>query len=115
LSGLFSHYCLVPIVIQSKSYPQEPKDKQQTMNQRILIKNTTIVNEGKSFIADVLIADVIQIGTLNLDPTYKVIDGTGKHLLPGIIDGQVHFRDPLTHKGDLYTESKAVAGSNFFY
>jgi dihydroorotase len=38
-----------------------------------------------------------------------VIDGTGKHLLPGIIDGQVHFRD--THKGDLYTESKAaVAG-----
>jgi dihydroorotase len=41
-----------------------------------------------------------------------VIDGTGKHLLPGIIDGQVHFRDPgFTHKGDLYTESKAaVAG-----
>jgi dihydroorotase len=40
-----------------------------------------------------------------------VIDGTGKHLLPGIIDGQVHFRDPFTHKGDLYTESKAaIAG-----
>jgi dihydroorotase len=41
-----------------------------------------------------------------------VIDGTGKYLLPGIIDGQVHFREPgLTHKGDLYTESKAaVAG-----
>jgi dihydroorotase len=60
----------------------------------------------------VLIADGVirQIGTINLDPTYKVIDGTGKHLLPGIIDGQVHFRDPA-HKGDLYTESKAaVAG-----
>jgi dihydroorotase len=82
------------------------------MNQRILIKNTTIVNEGKSFIADVLIADGVirQIGTIEIDPTYKMIDGTGKHLLPGIIDGQVHFRDP-THKGDLYTESKAaVAG-----
>jgi dihydroorotase len=68
------------------------------MNQRILIKNTTIVNEGKSF-ADVLIADGVirQIGTIDLDPTYKVIDGTGKHLLPGIIDGQVHFRDPGLH------------------
>jgi dihydroorotase len=45
-----------------------------------------------------------------------MIDGTGKHLLPGIIDGQVHFRDPgLTHKGDLYTESKAaVAGVTSF-
>jgi dihydroorotase len=75
---------------------QQPKDKQQTMNQRILIKNATIVNEGKSFIADVLIADGVirQIGTIEIDPTYKVIDGTGKHLLPGIIDGQVHFRDP---------------------
>lgn len=41
-----------------------------------------------------------------------MIDGTGKYLFPGIIDGQVHFREPgLTHKGDLYTESKAaVAG-----
>jgi dihydroorotase len=44
----------------------------------------------------VLIADGVirQIGTIEIDPTYKVIDGTGKHLLPGIIDGQVHFRDP---------------------
>jgi dihydroorotase len=84
------------------------------MNQTILIQNTTIVNEGKSFIADVLLAEGVirQIGTIDVYPTYKIIDGTGKHLLPGIIDGQVHFRDPgLTHKGDLYTESKAaVAG-----
>jgi hypothetical protein len=64
-----------------KKLPQEPKDKQQTMNQRILIKNTTIVNEGKSFIADVLIADGVirQIGIIEIDPTYKVIDGTGNH------------------------------------
>jgi dihydroorotase len=44
-----------------------------------------------------------------------VIDGTGKHLLPGIIDGQVHFRPWGLHKGDLYTESKAaVAGGGSF-
>jgi dihydroorotase len=59
----------------------------------------------ESFIADVLIADGVirQIGILLILSYYKMIDGTGKHLLPGIIDGQVHFRDPgLTHKGDLY-------------
>ncbi len=84
------------------------------MNQSILIKNSTIVNEGKSFVADVLLSDglIQQIGKIDSAPNQKVIDGTGKHLFPGIIDGQVHFRDPgLTHKGDLYTESKAaVAG-----
>jgi dihydroorotase len=81
---------------------------------RFLIKNATVVNEGASFIADVLLADgyIQQIGTIDIEPSHKVIDGTGKHLFPGIIDGQVHFRDPgLTHKGDLYTESKAaIAG-----
>jgi len=84
------------------------------MNQSILIKNATIVNEGKSFLADVLMSDglIRQIGNIDIEPKYQVIDGTGKYLFPGIIDGQVHFRDPgLTHKGDLYTESKAaVAG-----
>jgi len=84
------------------------------MNERILIKNTTIVNEGKSFIADLLLENerIKQIGNIDIEPNYKVIDGTGKHLFPGIIDGQVHFRDPgLTHKGDLYTESRAaIAG-----
>jgi dihydroorotase len=84
------------------------------MKQIILIKNTTVVNEGKSVLADVLLSDgfIQQIGTINIEPNYKVIDGLGKYLFPGIIDGQVHFRDPgLTHKGDLYTESKAaIAG-----
>jgi dihydroorotase len=84
------------------------------MNQRILIKNTTIVNEGKSLTADVLLSGELiqQIGNIAIESNHKVIDGTGKHLFPGIIDGQVHFRDPgLTHKGDLYTESRAaVAG-----
>jgi len=84
------------------------------MNNNILIKNTTIVNEGQSFISDVLLSDglIHKIGNIEPEPNQKVIDGTGKHLFPGIIDGQVHFRDPgLTHKGDLYTESKAaIAG-----
>ncbi|MFT6802932.1 MAG: dihydroorotase [Salibacteraceae bacterium] len=84
------------------------------MNERILIKNTTIVNEGRSFIADVLLEEerIKQIGNIDIEPDHKVINGTGKYLFPGIIDGQVHFRDPgLTHKGDLYTESKAaIAG-----
>lgn len=84
------------------------------MNDNILIKNTTIVNEGQSFISDVLLSDglIQKIGNIEPEPNQKVIDGTGKHLFPGIIDGQVHFRDPgLTHKGDLYTESKAaIAG-----
>jgi len=90
------------------------KDRKQTMSKTILIKNATLVNEGKSFVADVLLSDglIHQIGTIPIEPNHQVIDGTGKHLFPGIIDAQVHFRDPgLTHKGDLYTESKAaVAG-----
>jgi dihydroorotase len=84
------------------------------MNQRILIKNTTIVNEGKSIIGDVLLSNglIQKIGEIELETDYRIIDGTDKHLFPGIIDGQVHFRDPgLTHKGDLNTESKAaIAG-----
>ena len=84
------------------------------MTERTLIKNTSIINEGQIILADLLIDNgVIQkIGQITDDIKARVIDGTGKYLLPGIIDGQVHFRDPgLTHKADLYTESKAaVAG-----
>ncbi len=84
------------------------------MQERTFIKNIHIVNEGKITLADLLIENgIIQaIGSLNTEYPARVIDGTGKYLFPGIIDGQVHFREPgLTHKGDLYTESKAaVAG-----
>lgn len=80
-----------------------------------LILNGTIVNEGKSFEADILIVNnrIERIGkdlqNLNAD---KVIDATGLHILPGLIDDQVHFREPgLTHKAEIYTESRAaVAG-----
>jgi dihydroorotase len=84
------------------------------MKNKTLIKNISIVNEGQITINDLLIANGViqQIGNIPNDADSEVIDGSGKFLFPGIIDGQVHFRDPgLTHKGDLYTESKAaVAG-----
>jgi dihydroorotase len=84
------------------------------MKENILIKNVTLVNEGKLYLADVLLSGgfIKRIGSIHIELNCKVIDGTGKHLFPGIIDGQVHFRDPgLTHKGDLYTESRAaIAG-----
>ena len=82
------------------------------MSKKTLIKNCSLVNEGQIRISDVWIEDGIiqkigQISDPNDDAT--VIDGTDKFLFPGIIDGQVHFREPgLTHKGDLYTESKAA-------
>ena len=84
------------------------------MTSKYLIKNTTIINEGQSSVCDILFYDNIiqKIGNINAAPEFTIIDGTGKYLFPGIIDGQVHFREPgLTHKGDLYSESKAaIAG-----
>jgi dihydroorotase len=85
----------------------------------ILINKATIINEGSSFIGSVLIEgekiseifrDDVSEGIFN--SCNKVIDARGLYLMPGVIDDQVHFRDPgLTHKGDFYTESRAgVAG-----
>ncbi len=84
------------------------------MTAKTLIKDIHLVNEGQIIKADVLLDQglIQRISPSLSDSEAKVIDGTGKYLLPGIIDGQVHFRDPgLIHKGDLYTESKAaIAG-----
>lgn len=80
-----------------------------------LIINANIVNENKVFQADVLIRGerIEKIGK-DLQATFadQVIDAKGKYLLPGVIDDQVHFREPgLTHKANIYTESRAaVAG-----
>ena len=83
----------------------------------ILLKNATIVNEGKTFQSDLLIKDelIASIGIsdlMDIPKGTKIIDATGLLLIPGVIDDQVHFRDPgLTYKGDIYTESRAaVAG-----
>ena len=79
-----------------------------------LIRNALIINEGKIFLADVFIQNglIAQIGQSLDVQADESIDADGKYLMPGIIDDQVHFREPgLTHKGELYTESKAaVAG-----
>jgi dihydroorotase len=78
---------------------------------RILLKNIRIVNEGTIAKKDLLLSGgkIEKIGEDLNDPNARIIDGGGHLVLPGIIDGQVHFRDPgLTHKADLYTESKAA-------
>ena len=81
---------------------------------KILIKNASIVNEGKIEQKDLLInGEIIEKIDNNIsDPNAQVIDASGKYLLPGLIDDQVHFREPgLTHKGNIYSESRAaVAG-----
>jgi len=69
----------------------------------ILIKNATIVNEGKSFKGDLLIINelISAIGNadeMNIPSGTETIDATGLLLLPGIIDDQVHFREP----GEIY-------------
>jgi dihydroorotase len=80
-----------------------------------LIKAGTIVNEGKQFVGDILIQNgrIEKIAT-NIELPIGVVEvnAEGKYILPGCIDDQVHFREPgLTHKGTIFTESRAaVAG-----
>lgn len=81
----------------------------------ILIRNARLVNENKIFHADVFIKNgfIEKIDTNGISmQADRVIDAEGLYLLPGLIDDQVHFREPgLTHKADLTTESRAaVAG-----
>ena len=88
--------------------------------EHIIIKNASIVNEGKIIEGDLLISkDRIEKigGDISIKARAEEIDGTGMHVLPGVIDDQVHFREPgLTHKANLYTEAKAaVAGGTTSY
>ncbi len=81
-----------------------------------LIKGATLVNENKVFKADVRIEGerIAEISTsgLSTKPNEELINAEGLYLIPGMIDDQVHFREPgLTHKAEIYTEAKAaVAG-----
>ncbi|MDA9106853.1 dihydroorotase [Flavobacteriaceae bacterium] len=82
---------------------------------KILIKNAKIINEGKIFESDLLIKNDIIFKickNIKADHDCKVIDAKGKILIPGVIDDQVHFREPgLTHKATINSESKAaIAG-----
>ncbi len=81
------------------------------------IKDATLVNEGKTFVASVFVSDGKIAKIVQADESFDcgsatVIEAKGKYLFPGVIDEHVHFREPgLTHKGDIYSESRAaVAG-----
>jgi dihydroorotase len=80
---------------------------------KTLIKNALIINDGKSYKASVLLEGefIKQISDDDNIPeeNCQIIDAEGKWLIPGVIDDQVHFREPgLTHKAEIYTESKAA-------
>jgi dihydroorotase len=87
---------------------------------RLILANASIVNEGTIVEQDVFIRGdrIERIGPGSVPAGARVIDLKGKHLLPGIIDDQVHFREPgLTHKADIASESRAaIAGgvTSFF-
>lgn len=80
-----------------------------------LIKNATVVNEGRTFHADILIEDdlireIAESGATPAAPIDNVIDAAGAWLLPGVIDDHVHFREPgMTDKADIASESRAAA------
>lgn len=83
--------------------------------QNYLLKNCLLVNEGNITPTDLLIKNgrIEKIApSITTDAAVTEIDAEGKYLLPGVIDDQVHFREPgLTHKANIYTEAKAaVAG-----
>ena len=83
--------------------------------QHTIIKDTCIINEGQEIYGDLLIKNdrIEKIGgSIDIKGRVNEIEGTGNHLLPGVIDDQVHFREPgLTHKATIYSEARAaVAG-----
>src|SRR3546814_12006884 len=86
----------------------------------MLITNAHIINEGHETAADLLIKNgrIEKIAKkIDAPAGVEVFDADGHWLLPGVIDDQVHFREPgLTHKGDLHSESRAaVAGGTTSY
>ena len=79
---------------------------------RLLIVNGKIVNDGRIFNGDILIDGpyISRIDKNISDPEALLVDAAGKYVLPGLIDDQVHFREPgLTHKADIHHESRAAA------
>jgi dihydroorotase len=88
---------------------------QNEMEMKTIIKNGTLINEGRKTNADILISNgkIDKIAPqITVNEAVNEIDASGLFILPGCIDDQVHFREPgLTHKGNIYTESRAaVAG-----
>lgn len=88
---------------------------------KTLLKNSHIVNEGRTFKGSIIINGTIIESVIEgneiPEGTYNELDLEGKHIIPGVIDDQVHFRDPgLTYKADIQSESRAaVAGGTTSY
>ena len=87
------------------------------MFNRFVIKDACLVNECEKYVASVFVVNgfiekIDRTNTPTIPEDYQIIDAHGLYLLPGVIDDQVHFRDPgLTYKADIYSESRAaVAG-----
>jgi len=85
------------------------------MSQTTVIRNAQLVNEGQITQSDVLLKNgrIEKIAaSIEAPAGADLVDANGRYLLPGMIDDQVHFREPgLTHKGNFYTESRAaIAG-----
>ena len=85
------------------------------MSEITLLKSGIVVNEGRQEVLDVLIKNgrIEKIApSITILEKHEIVDVSGKYILPGCIDDQVHFREPgLTHKANLFTESRAaVAG-----
>lgn len=84
-----------------------------SMNRPLLIRNVRLVNEGRIMDTDILVRnghlDKIS-SSISVKYAADEVEGLGKYLLPGLIDDQVHFREPgLTHKADIFSESRAAA------
>jgi dihydroorotase len=85
------------------------------LKNKVIIRNVEIVNENQQFIGDISIEDsyISEVKRGSISGNYgQEFDGSGLLAIPGMIDDQVHFREPgLTHKANIYTESRAaVAG-----
>ena len=100
-------------------FAQVSAEKKLSRGMGILIKNASIINEGRTFTGSALVTGAFITAVCegdalpgNLPAGVQVVDAQGWWLMPGVIDDQVHFREPgLTHKGTLWSESRAaVAG-----
>jgi dihydroorotase len=82
---------------------------------RTVIKNATVVNEGRTFVGSVIIedefiVDIVEGQIDDINSSDNIIDATGLYLFPGVIDDHVHFREPgLVHKAEIESESRAAA------
>src|SRR6188508_928903 len=89
--------------------PQEKPDLAQTFD--LVFKGGTVVNHAGEGLADIGVREgrIAEIGSIGAGAAGKTIDAAGLHILPGVIDSQVHFREPgLEHKEDLETGSRSA-------